>query len=79
MNVGFGVVINLVAVRAVLMLLVAQATGIAKVKDLTLDKTVAPEGRVRGVAIGTLVVLKSSPGGSAHLFGVRGGGRCCGT
>jgi len=64
LDVGLGVVVHDVAVWAVLVLLVAQSARVAEVQDLALDETVAPEGRIGGVAVGALVVVHPRAGGA---------------
>lgn len=57
--VGLSVVIDFVAMGAVLVLLVAKAARVAEVQNLALDLTVSPERRVRRVAVGALVVVQA--------------------
>lgn len=68
MHVGLGVVVHLVAVGAVFVLLVAQTARVAQVQDFALDEAVAPQRRVRGVAVGALVVLEACTRGPPHLL-----------
>jgi hypothetical protein len=58
-HVGIGVVVDLVAVGAVLVFLIAQSAGVAEVQYLALDEAVTPQRRIRGVAVGALVIVQT--------------------
>lgn len=74
--VGLCVVIDLVAMGAVLVFLVAKSAGVAEVLDFALDLAVSPEGRIGRVTVGALVIVQARAGIARLLLvgGVGGAG-----
>lgn len=70
-RVGLGVVVDLVAMRAVLVFLVAKTARVAEVEDFALDEAVAPKGRVGSVAVGALMVVHPGAARALALLPIR--------
>lgn len=57
--IGLSIVINLVAVGAVLVLLVSESARVAEMENLALNLTIAPKRRVGCMAVRALVIIQS--------------------
>lgn len=57
--VGLSVVVNLVAMGAVLVLLVAKSARVAEMQNLALDLAVSPKGRIGRVAVRALMIVQT--------------------
>lgn len=68
LHVGLSIVVNFVAVGAVLVFLVAKAAGVAEMENLALDEAVAPQRRIGGVAIRALMIFQACSRRSAYLL-----------